>query len=85
MTAAFASLLSLQVGAAFAKTIFPLVGPEGVAALRIGITALILGLMIRPWTLKIERSAFPNVIMYGGMIGLMNILIYRAFHPSFRS
>ncbi|PNI01791.1 EamA family transporter [Vibrio diazotrophicus] len=80
MTAAFASLLSLQVGAAFAKTIFPLVGPEGVAALRIGITALILGLMIRPWTLKIERSAFPNVIMYGGMIGLMNILIYRAFH-----
>ncbi|PNH89063.1 EamA family transporter [Vibrio diazotrophicus] len=80
MTAAFASLLSLQVGAAFAKTIFPLVGPEGVAALRIGITALILGLMIRPWTLKIERSSWPNVLMYGSMIGLMNILIYRAFH-----
>lgn len=80
MTAAFASLLSLQVGAAFAKTIFPLVGPEGVAALRIGITALILGLMIRPWTLKIERSSWRNILIYGSMIWLMNILIYRAFH-----
>lgn len=79
MAAAFASLISLQVGAAFAKTIFPLVGPEGVTALRIGFTALILGLMTRPWTIKIERSSWPNLLMYGGMIGLMNILIYRAF------
>lgn len=79
MTAAFASLLSVQVGAAFAKTIFPLIGPEGVAALRIGITALVLGVMIRPWRLKIERSSWANLIIYGGMIGLMNILIYRAF------
>tara|TARA_R110001606_G_scaffold69194_3_gene158154 strand:+ start:4592 stop:5419 length:828 start_codon:yes stop_codon:yes gene_type:complete len=79
MAAAFASLISLQVGAAFAKTIYPFVGPEGVTALRIGITALILCLITRPWTLRIERSSWPNLLMYGGMIGLMNILIYRAF------
>ena len=79
MTAAFASLLFLQIGAAFSKTIFPLVGPEGVAALRIGITALVLGVIIRPWRVKIERSSWINLLIYGGMIGLMNILIYRAF------
>lgn len=79
MTAAFASLMSLQIGAAFAKTIFPSVGPEGVAALRIGITALILCLMFRPWSLKVERSYWPSIVMYGAMIGIMNILIYRAF------
>ncbi|NOH60705.1 EamA family transporter [Vibrio sp. RE88] len=79
MAAALASLISLQIGAAFAKTIFPLVGPEGVATLRIGITALILLVVFRPWKLNFNRSNWSSVFVYGAMIGLMNILIYRAF------
>ncbi|AIT82140.1 EamA family transporter [Novosphingobium pentaromativorans] len=77
--AAFGSLLSLQVGAAFAKSVFPLVGPEGVAALRIGLAACVLGLVFRPWQLRIERPIKPYLLLYAAMIGSMTLLIYRAF------
>ncbi|REG84302.1 EamA family transporter [Marinomonas pollencensis] len=79
MAAAFASLISLQVGAAFAKTIFPMVGPDGVAALRIGISAVLLAIAFQPWSAKISATYWPSIITYGAMIGLMNFLIYRAF------
>lgn len=46
--AAFAALISVQTGAAFAKSLFPLVGAEGVAALRLGLSALWLSLWFRP-------------------------------------
>ena len=36
------SLLSMNLGAAFAKTLFPLVGAPGVAALRILLAAIVL-------------------------------------------
>ena len=79
MIAAWASLISVQTGAAFAKSLFPLVGPEGVVALRIGITAIILTVVFKPWRLKLESSSWVGLIIYGCMIGLMNTLIYRAF------
>lgn len=77
--ASFSSLISLQIGAAFAKTLFPLVGPEGVAALRIGIAAALLGSIFRPWRLTVSRALWPSLLLYGVMIGAMNLLIYRAF------
>jgi inner membrane transporter RhtA len=77
--AAFAGLISVQVGAAFAKTIFPLVGSDGVAALRVGIAAILLGAALRPWTLRVNRSGWASLLCYGGILGLMNVLIYRAF------
>lgn len=76
--AALAALVSVQTGAALGKTLFPLVGPEGVAALRLGLSALILLVLLRPW--KIWRSAnMAHLLGYGLMMGLMNLLIYRAF------
>jgi inner membrane transporter RhtA len=77
--AAFVALISVQVGAAFAKTIFPLVGSDGVAALRVGIAAILLGATLRPWTLRVNKSDWVNLLGYGGILGLMNVLIYRAF------
>lgn len=74
------SLISLQVGAAFAKTIFPLVGPEGVAALRIGLAAVMLCILFRPWKQKIGQSQWKAMLIYALMIGGMNLLIYRAFN-----
>lgn len=74
-----AAMISVQVGAAFAKGLFPLVGPEGVAAIRVGLSALILGLAFRLWRLRPDRSTLTALIGYGGMLGLMNILIYKAF------
>jgi inner membrane transporter RhtA len=78
--AAICSLVSLQVGAAFAKTIFPLVGPEGVAALRIGLAAALLAMLCQPWKIRIERRHWRYIVPYALLIGTMNLLIYRAFN-----
>lgn len=76
--AAIAALVSVQTGAALAKTLFPLVGPEGVVALRLGLSAVILLAVLRPW--RIWRQAnMLHLLGYGVMMGLMNLLIYRAF------
>ena len=76
--AAIAALVSVQTGAALAKSLFPLVGPEGVAALRLGLSAVILLAVLRPW--RIWRQAnMLHLLGYGVMMGLMNLLIYRAF------
>ena len=77
--AAFAGMVSVQTGAAFAKTLFPVVGSEGVAALRIGISALILLLLFRPWTLRRTDVPWSAMCLYGVILALMNLLIYRAF------
>lgn len=77
--AALAGLISLQTGAAFAKTIFPAVGTDGVAALRIGIAAAILLAVFRPWRSRITPRQLAPLAAYGLMLALMNLLIYRAF------
>jgi inner membrane transporter RhtA len=43
------SQLSLNVGAAFAKHLFPKIGVEGVTAYRVGIAAIIMLAVFRPW------------------------------------
>ena len=79
LAATMISLVSVQVGAAFAKTLFPQVGPEGVAALRLGIAALILLIWLRPWSLRLTRSNSLALLGYGMVMAMMNLLIYRAF------
>jgi inner membrane transporter RhtA len=77
--AAFFAMVSVQSGAAIAKTIFPQVGSEGVAALRLGISALVLFILYRPWKLWRSAISWPAMILYGLILALMNLLIYRAF------
>lgn len=77
--AAFSGMVSVQTGAAFAKTLFPVVGSEGVAALRLGISAVILFLIFRPWTLRQSGISYGAITLYGVVLALMNLLIYRAF------
>ncbi len=79
LAATMISLVSVQVGAAFAKTLFPQVGPAGVAALRLGIAALILLIWLRPWSLRLTRSNSLALLGYGMVMAMMNLLIYRAF------
>jgi len=76
--AAMLGLVSVQIGAAVGKTIFPLVGPEGVAALRLGIAAIVLFIFIRPRSIW-RQVKLGELLGYGVMMGLMNLLIYRAF------
>jgi inner membrane transporter RhtA len=72
-------LASLNIGAALGKGLFPIVGADGVAALRTSISALILVALWRPWRTRIDGRQTVNVIVYGTMMGLMSLLIYRAF------
>lgn len=73
-----ASLLSQYVGAASAKGLFAQVGAEGVTALRVALAALILMAVWRPWRTWPGRRVVPDLIVYGAMLGLMNLCIYQA-------
>jgi inner membrane transporter RhtA len=73
------SQLSLNAGAAVAKHLFPLIGVEGVTAYRVGFAALLMLLVFRPWRTRLTWAQACNVAVYGSVIGLMNLLIYRSF------
>jgi inner membrane transporter RhtA len=74
-----AAMVSTYAGAAFAKHLFPLVGAEGVVALRVGLSSLLLAAYARPWRARPARADLPNLLLYGLALGCMNLLIYRAF------
>jgi inner membrane transporter RhtA len=74
-----AAMVSTYAGAAFAKHLFPLVGAEGVVALRVGLSSLLLAAFARPWRALPSRADLPNLLLYGLTLGCMNLLIYRAF------
>lgn len=77
--AILASMISVNVGAAFAKGLFPLVGSAGVTALRVGLAALLLLAFWRPWRRLPSRVDARNLLIYGLMLGCMNLAIYAAF------
>jgi inner membrane transporter RhtA len=77
--ALLAAMVSTYLGAAIAKFLFPQVGSQGVTALRVGLAACMLLAWHRPWRLPLARADIPNVLVYGLMLGCMNLLIYGAF------
>jgi len=50
-----------------------------VTALRVGISSVLL-LAVRPWRQPLAARDALNLAIYGGMLGCMNLLIYRAFN-----
>ena len=72
------AMLSLQGGASLAKTLFPVVGPQGVTALRLGIGSILLLLYFRPWRLKMRGGNLRALLMYGLALGCMNYSFYLA-------
>ena len=72
------SMSSIQCSASLAKTIFPLIGPEGTTALRLMVSAIILLVVIRPWRRTITRQAWKPIILYGLSTGCMNMCFYQA-------
>ncbi|MBB6016051.1 EamA family transporter [Deinococcus radiopugnans] len=70
------SMLSIQAGAAYAKTLFPLIGPLGTTGLRVGLAAGILMVIFRPNLRLLTRRDWQAVIPYGAVLGLMNLTYY---------
>jgi inner membrane transporter RhtA len=71
-------MVSMQFGAAFAKGLFPRVGAQGTASLRLGFSALMLAVVTRPWRgLRWDRPV-GALIAYGVSLGAMNTLFYMA-------
>lgn len=71
------SVSALALGTSWAKhSLFPLVGAEGTSALRVGLSALLLALLWRPWRWSLSRAERRTVACYGAALGGMNLLFY---------
>ncbi len=77
--AIIASQFSNALGAAWSKALFPEIGPEGVIALRVGFSAILLGIATRAWRIRISHDQIGNLVAYGVALGLMNSFAYQAF------
>ncbi|MEO7208986.1 MAG: threonine/homoserine exporter RhtA [Steroidobacteraceae bacterium] len=78
IAAVLVAMLCFQFGATLAKSLFPIVGAGGTAALRLGIAAIILLAVWRPWHLRFTRSQLRTLIVYGVAMGWMNYFFYLA-------
>lgn len=77
--ALFGGQVSVNLGAAVAKHLFPVIGVEGITAFRVGFSAVLLLAIFRPWRFALARRDIVNLLVYGTVMGMMNLLIYRAF------
>ena len=71
-------MVSVQSGASIAKTMFPLAGPLGTVALRVGFGTLILCAVLRPWRVRIPARSRLPIAVYGVALGIMNMCFYQA-------
>ncbi len=72
------AMISIQGGAALAKTLFPLVGAPGITALRLGLGTLILCVVFKPWRLRFSPQQRLPLLFYGLALGAMNYSFYLA-------
>ncbi len=72
------AIISVQSGAAIAKSLFPALGPATTALLRIGISALVLFIAFKPDLRKLNAVQWKAAMCYGLSLGAMNITFYYA-------
>jgi len=72
------SILSVQLGAAIAKNLFPALGPAGTVLLRVGFGALILLALWRPRLRGYARADYLAAILFGLTTAGMNYAFYSA-------
>ncbi|GKX58895.1 threonine/homoserine exporter RhtA [Leminorella grimontii] len=76
------AMLSIQSGASLAKTLFPIIGAQGMTALRLCLGTIILMVFLRPWRKSATRTPAPGargwLVAYGLSLGGMNLLFYMA-------
>lgn len=72
------SMLSVQGSSSLAKYLFPILGPTGMTAWRLGFSAIMLILIFKPWRKKIQSDALKYIVLYGLALGAMNLSYYSA-------
>src|SRR5215510_10443563 len=72
------AMVSFQAGASVAKQLIRAVGAPGTTALRLGLSALIVCILQRPWRSLPSRSSLGVVLIYGLALGTMNFVFYMA-------
>ena len=72
------AMVSVQAGASIAKTMFPLIGPIGMVAVRIALGTIILCGVLRPWRARITAVTWRPLAVYGVSLGVMNMFYYLA-------
>jgi inner membrane transporter RhtA len=70
-------IVSVQVGAAFAKQLFTVAGAAGTVTLRLVMAALVLVVIWRP-SLRLDRRTLVTVATYGAVLAAMNLCFYAA-------
>src|SRR5215218_6796287 len=72
------SIVSVQLGAAIAKSLFDSLGPGGTVFLRIAFASLVLLLLVRPKLRGHDRNAYLVAGLFGLALAMMNLSIYLA-------
>lgn len=78
LSALIASMVSLCIGTSYAKGLFPVAGAAGITALRLGLSALLLIVLQRPWRWHVTRAGWVAAGQYGVVLGCMNLSFYQA-------
>jgi inner membrane transporter RhtA len=73
-------MFSVQFGSAFATKLFHQAGPGGTVLLRLGLSALILAISVRPRVRRRTRADLYAVAAYGLILGTMNWTFYEALN-----
>ena len=71
-----AAMLCFQLGAVFAKSLFPMLGAAGTTGMRLALAAVFLCLVWRPWRLRLDGAEARNILAYGVALGCMNFFFY---------
>jgi inner membrane transporter RhtA len=78
LLATLSAMACFQVGAACAKTLFPAVGPQGAAALRLSLGAVMLLVVVRPWRTWPRRPPVLALVGLGAATGGAVLMFYLA-------
>lgn len=71
-------IVSVQVGGAFAATLFSRVGPAGAVVLRLVFAAAVLLVRSRPHPRRWSAADLRTVLVFGATLGVMNLTFYEA-------
>jgi inner membrane transporter RhtA len=70
------AMISVQLGAALVKGLFPVAGVAGSTTLRLAMASVILAAVWRPWRMRPTAAEARSLLAYGLAMGSMNYCFY---------